>query len=101
MLHRALHRVSPSMAVSLLALFVALGGVGYSATGGTFILGVPNEAANQTSLSSSTPGNTLQLTTPSGPSALRLIVAPGHQPLTVNSSTKVGSLNADMVDGLD
>ena len=34
------------MAVSLTALFISLGGVGYAATGGNFILGVPNDASS-------------------------------------------------------
>ena len=104
MFRRAIHRISPSMAVSLLALFVALGGVGYSATGGTFILGQANTASTQSSLSSSTPGHTLQLnntSTATGASALGLQVAAGHAPLVVNSGAKVTRLNADSVDGID
>src|SRR4051812_42369153 len=45
--------MSASMAVALLALFVALGGVGIAATGGNFILGVPNTATSPTELSAS------------------------------------------------
>jgi hypothetical protein len=104
MLHRALRRVSPSMAVALLALFVALGGVGYSATGGTFILGQANTATSQSTLSAATAGKTLVLTNtdPSATSkALALNVPSGHAPFEVNSSAKVGNLNADKLDGLD
>src|SRR4051794_14504611 len=100
---RAIHRISPSMAVSLLALFVALGGVGYSATGGTFILGQTNTATSQSSLSSATPGKTLVLTNtdPSASSkALALNVPSGHPPFEVNSGVKVASLNADRLDDL-
>src|SRR4051812_4977470 len=104
MLHRTIHRISPSMAVALLALFVALGGVGYSATGGNFVLGQANTATSQSSLSSATPGKTLVLTNtdPSATSrALALNVPSGHPPFEVNSGAKVTSLNADRVDGLD
>ncbi len=34
-------------------------------------------------------------------SALRLNVASGHPPFTVNSATRVPSLNADLLDGRD
>jgi hypothetical protein len=91
---------------SLLALFVALGGTTYAATGGNFILGKPNSADKTTSLSASPPfsGKALQLTntgTGTGATALGLNVASGHPPFTVNSGTKVMNLNADRLDGLD
>ena len=40
-------RVTPALAISVAALFVALGGSAYAATGGTFILGQPNSATRQ------------------------------------------------------
>jgi hypothetical protein len=49
-------------------------------------------------------GKALQLTnTNAGTSAtaLGLNVASGHQPFTVNSTTKVANLNADLLDGID
>jgi len=50
--------------VSLAALFVALGGTAYAATVGNFILGTPNTAGSQTSLTASPSfaGKALQLT---------------------------------------
>jgi hypothetical protein len=45
------------MVVALLALFVALGGVGVAATGGTFILGQSNTADKQTALAGTINGN--------------------------------------------
>src|SRR6266571_775641 len=45
---------SPSMVVALVALFVALGGVGVAATGGNFILGQSNSADQTTALGVST-----------------------------------------------
>jgi hypothetical protein len=47
-------RPSPAMVVALIALFVALGGTTYAATGGNFILGQPNTAGAPTQLSSAT-----------------------------------------------
>jgi len=46
-------RPSPALAISVISLFVALGGTTYAATGGTFILGKANSAGAQTSLASS------------------------------------------------
>jgi hypothetical protein len=48
------HKPSPAMAVALVALFVALGGTSYAATGGNFILGQPNGAGTPTQLTSGT-----------------------------------------------
>ena len=42
--------LTPSLVVSSLALFVALGGTGYAATGGNFVLGSANTADKTTSL---------------------------------------------------
>jgi hypothetical protein len=97
-------RITPSMAISLLALFVALGGVGYSATGGNFILGATNEASTPSVLSSAVPSNSLLINNPStygGATALRLVVLSGHPPLSTNSQTKVVNLNADFIDNID
>jgi hypothetical protein len=75
--------------VSYLALFVALGGTAYAATGGNFVLGHANHANTTTSLKNSG----------SGP-ALTLKSAKTTAPLGVSNSTKVSRLNADEVDGL-
>jgi hypothetical protein len=100
-----LGRPSPAMIVALMALFVALGGTTYAATGGNFILGQSNTAGNTTSLSAPLAGKkALQLTntsTGAGATALGLNVASGHTPFTVNSGTKVANLNADKLDGKD
>jgi hypothetical protein len=89
---------------SLIALFAALGGTTYAATGGNFILGNPNSASSTTSLSAPTAGKALQVTntsTAAGATALGLNVASGHSPFTINSGTKVTNLNADKIDGID
>src|SRR6266404_5121368 len=95
---------SPSLIVSIIALVVALGGAGYSATGGNFILGVTNAATNVTTLSTNINERALRLSnlsTAGSATALGLNVAAGHAPFIVNSATKVTNLNADKLDGLD
>lgn len=95
---------SPSFAVSLFALIVALGGAGYSATGGTFILGSANSADASTRLTGSIEGSTLQLSNTSSKAAataLRLAVDPDRPPMAVTSSTLVAKFNADQLDGLN
>jgi hypothetical protein len=90
--------------VGYLALFVALGGTTYAATGGNFILGKSNSASSQSSLSAPISNTALQLinmSTGGSASALGLSVASGHPPLRVNSDTKVPNLNADKLDGQD
>jgi hypothetical protein len=105
MFSRLKGRPSPAMLVALVALFLALGGPGYAATGGNFVLGVVNTATSSTSLSASgTTPKALAVTntsTASGSTALALTVPSGHQPLTVNRSTRVANLNADWLDGID
>jgi len=70
------------------ALTVGVGGVGYAATGGTFILGQANSAGTTTSLNNPN-GTALSLTGNAGTPALR-----------VSNAVKVGNLNADLLDGL-
>jgi hypothetical protein len=48
--------------VGYIALFIALGGTTYAATGGNFILGKSNSAANSTRLSSGVAGDALRVT---------------------------------------
>lgn len=64
-------------------------GTAVAATGGSFILGKSNAATATTKLSNSK-GTALALTSKAGTA-----------PLTVSSSTKVGNLNADRLDGVD
>jgi hypothetical protein len=90
--------------IGYVALFIALGGTTYAATGGNFILGNPNSASSTTSLSAPVAGKALQVTntsTGAGATGLGLNVASGHPPFTVNSGTKVANLNADKLDGVD
>lgn len=98
-------RPSPSMGVALIALFIALGGTTYAATGGNFVLGQENTATTPSSLSAPVAGGkVLELTntdSAAGSNALGLSVAAGKAPFTVNSSGKVMNLNADRLDGQD
>ena len=68
MLKRVLAKFRPtpasSMAVALLALVGAFGGVGYAANGAAFILGVINSATQPTALVANFNGSTCRATTP-------------------------------------
>jgi hypothetical protein len=94
---------SPALVISVIALFVALGGAGMAATGGYFILGKANTAGATSYLTAPVAGgnalNISNLNTTTGSSALRLNVASGHAPFLVNSTTRVSGLNADRLDG--
>jgi hypothetical protein len=87
--------------VGYIALFVALGGTTYAATGGNFILGQSNTASSTTALSAGTTGPAFRATNTSTGTAGSFNVASGHPPFTVNSGTKVTNLNADKLDGKD
>jgi hypothetical protein len=92
------------MCVSLLALVIALGGAGYAANGGSFILGARNSATARTSLTAGVNDSSLLLRNPStgaSSTALDLRVAEGKPPMKVNSATKVAKLNADRLDGFN
>ena len=96
-----MRKPSPSMVVAGAALFVALGGVGVAATGGTLILGQPNSADNTTALSSGvTTGPTLEVTNSTNRPAAKFTAGNGAQPFIVNNAVKVSSLNVDKLDGL-
>jgi len=95
---------TPSMAVSLTALLVALGGAAVSATGGNFILGTINSASNQSGIVSPVNGKMLLLnntSTAANATALGLTVKPGHPPMVVNSDVRVPQLNSDKLDDFD
>lgn len=77
--------------VAYLALFMAMGGTAYAATGGPFILGHTNKAGQASTLQNTGSGTALHLVTNNG-------AAP---PFTVSNGTKVGKLNADKLDGVD
>jgi hypothetical protein len=95
---------SPAMCVAIASMLIALGGAGFSATGGNFLLGLSNTATTTTRLSTSMDRQALQVgNTSSGvnATALGLFVAGGRPPLYVNSAGKVDRLNADLLDGIE
>lgn len=95
-------RPSPAMVVACTSLVLSMGGVGYAATGGTFVLGSANKAANPTSLTSkSTSGSTLVVSNKGGAPAAGFKTQDGAPPFVVNRDTKVDKLNADLLDGVD
>jgi hypothetical protein len=100
-----MRKPSPALIVAVLALFVALGGVGIAANGGSLVLGKPDNGATlKTGLSAPVDDKALQLTntnTGTNATALGLTVASGHAPFTVSSQTRVANLNADKLDGID
>jgi len=101
---RSRFRPSHGTVVAYLALFVALGGTTYAATGGNFLLGKSNTASSKSTLSAPIGDKALAVTnnsTAAGASALGLNVAKGHPPFKVNSGAKVAKLNADKLDGID
>jgi len=84
-----LHRPSHATVVAYVALFFAMSGTAYAATGGTFLIGKSNYATTATGL------------TNSAGTALSLASKTGYPPLAVNQTVKVSRLNADLLDGVD
>jgi hypothetical protein len=82
-----MHRPSPATAISLVALFFAMSGTAYAATGGDFLLGKSNTATAVTSLSNSKG------------TALSLSSTATTPPLKVSNSVQVPNLNASELDG--
>jgi hypothetical protein len=94
---------SPLLVTSMLALIIALGGAGYSATGDNFILGLTNSASKQTRLVAplATPAFRIDnLATGATATGLSIVTNATRPPMVVNSSVKVVNLNADKLDGL-
>jgi hypothetical protein len=75
--------------VAGVALTIGVAGVGYSATGGSLVLGSANSANRTTTLAGT-----------AGP-ALSLKVPAASAPLAVSNAVKVSRLNADLLDGVD
>ncbi len=90
----------------MMALVVGVASSALGATGGNFILGRNNVATAITALGGSlgVDGPMLRLinnNAGANDTALDLRVQAGEAPMRVNSDTKVTSLNADKLDGLD
>jgi len=82
-----MRRPSPATAISVAALFIALSGTAYAATGGTFILGKANSATTVSSLTN-TAGTALSLSSKAG-----------TPPLAVGSTAQVPNLNSSLLGG--
>jgi hypothetical protein len=94
---------SPAMGVALAAVLIALGSVGYSATGGNFILGISNQAGSQTRLTAPVAGATFRVentSTSSTATGIAIATNANRPPFALTSSSKVTNLNADLLDGL-
>jgi hypothetical protein len=95
-------RPSPSLVISVTALFIALSGWGYAAIGGNLVLGRANRADLSTRLNSAAShGPTLALKNIGGQVAASFSVRKGVAPFSVGSTTRVAKLNADLLDGVD
>jgi hypothetical protein len=79
-----------STVAAYLALFFALGGTAYAATGGTLILGHTNQANATTTVQNTGSGPAVKFSTANSSTA----------PFSVGNTTKVVNLNADQVDGM-
>jgi hypothetical protein len=90
----------------MLGLIFGVATSAFGANGGNFILGSLNNTATAITKLTGTVGGgpALQVSNPStatGSTALDLQVATGKAPMKVNRTTKVTSLNADLLDGKD
>ena len=90
----------PAFLGLVLALFLALPGVGYAAKNPELTVGKINQASKGTTLRSKG-GPTLTLTNTGGKPAARFNVLQGKPPFAVSSRVKVIGLNADLLDGID
>jgi hypothetical protein len=95
-------QVTPSLVISLLALFVALGGTAIAATGGNFVLGQSNTASTKTQLASGvTTAGALAVINTGGRPAANFISNTGIPSISVSNAAKIQNLNADKLDGVD
>src|SRR5439155_12704097 len=98
-------RPSAATVISLIALFVALGGTTYAANGQSWILGHSNSADAATRLSAPIAARALQINntgTGTGAGGIGISVAAGKPPIVVSvGAGKAPNLNADKLDGFD
>jgi hypothetical protein len=90
--------------VTALTLVTASAAFAGSGIGGVFNLGVTNSVDAITTLVGNVAGPSLRIdnnSTATGSTALDLQVESGKAPMKVNSTAKVGKLNADQLDGKD
>jgi hypothetical protein len=93
-----IYAVVGALAAVLITTTSALAGSG---VGGVFNLGQTNTVSQKSTLTGATSDVQLLVQNTGTGTALNLVVAGGAAPFKVNSATKVASLNADQLDGLD
>ena len=82
-------RTSAAVLAVAAAAFTGIDGIAVATTGQPLLLGKSNSADHATRIAMTTRGTALQLS-----------VKAGQPPFTVNSTTKVANLDADLLDGL-
>src|SRR6266487_3331659 len=87
--------------VGAAVVMVASAAMAGTGIGGVFNLGKTNTVNATSALTGSTSGAQLGVTNSGSGPALSLNVAGGQPPMTVNSSAKVGKLNASFLNGLN
>jgi hypothetical protein len=96
-------RPSPAFVIALLALFLAVSGTSYAAGRTHFLrLGKTSKTSGATALVSKNKQHpALALTSIRKQTAASFTTPKGVAPFSVNQTTKVTDLNADLLDGLD
>ena len=95
---RILYALIATLAAVFFTTTTALAGSG---VGGVFNLGQTNTVNAKTTLTGATSDVQLLVQNTGSGSALNLVGGAGAAPFKVNSTTKIVSLNADLLDGLD
>ena len=95
---RILYALIATLAAVFFTTTTALAGSG---VGGVFNLGQANTVNAKTTLTGATSDVQLLVQNTGSGSALNLVGGAGAAPFKVNSTTKIVSLNADLLDGLD
>ena len=96
--NRILYALIATLAAVFFTTTTALAGSG---VGGVFNLGQTNTVNAKTTLTGATSDVQLLVQNTGSGSALNLVGGAGAAPFKVNSATKIVSLNADLLDGLD
>ncbi len=92
-------RLAASLTIAGVLSLTAMAGVSFA---GSLQVGKKNKSKGQTTLTSSSKKKTaLAVSNTAGAAAASFSVKKNKTPFTVNSTTKVKNLNADLLDGLD
>jgi hypothetical protein len=96
---RSRRRPSGPLIISLVALFVALGGTSHAASLAYIILGHTNAASRLTTIRARLTTPVLAVTNTGRGTAANFAAASDAPPFTVDSTTQVANLNASLLDG--